>query len=1062
MALINIYNQISNEHEEIRANGKLKDILPDFDFTHSIILRAGERVSADVELAEDDVIFVRVVPGVIEGTVGTVIAITCAVVAVGVGIGAAIYANKVSEEAKEKMEKAQRDAENLASQINQLPFLKGAKNNKALGRNIQFLIGEMFNTPYLLTDGFYSLSGVDGDRQYWNAILCLGFGKQSIKSVSIGSVKVKDFGNGTTEDVVTTFDAPTDEVGNPYYDASTIIEIAQQKALKTNVFRRKVISTQDGSEIKHDFGKDAEPVVKQCAERTKKLEICIQFNGLRAYSQAASTYIEWSATVNPYWSNDNGATWHKFFFNFPGQSGWREAGVSEKANLINNGLISCVESDNPLTDGLYISNDPSVQVVNENFNVWDTTTGRVVSFNDLRVRVMQYSGNNIITKNSNKTLRYVASYEFSWNETHDANGNELPIIFKVEKANPKLESNTTEDCYLLYYNCFCYDGKLSSSSAGLVDAKPMSDWYTEKCSFIGVQMVANESTQDVLDEVNVISSGVAKVWNTETLRWSSDKVPTRNPASWILELLTSDKHAHSQYAEDEIDMASLGELYEYCEENNFCVDAILTKGDKKNTVISNILSTCFATMYTDAENGLLTFAIDKEENTPVALLNAQCIQSVTVAKSFERKPDGIKVNFTNRDNWEVDTRYCMLDGSDSHSQEDILTELSVDYVTDADHAYKVAQRKMRMERLQPREVKVKIGKEGDYYPLYSTVLLQLEQLKQGIRSSVIESLNIEENEIVSLAIGDLVEFVEGAEYGVIIQCEDENGFQLRNVKVIGSGKTRTLTLDTPISLDDDGTLPQVKNILSFGLLEDGEFTKVTNTMKIYGINGGNDGIELTLKDYNEDVYSYGTIPEYKSNLTKTPVRSNLSIKDSTINETNNLKQDVDDLKDFTYTGLIYYLSTLDAGGYNEGDIATYNQNFYIMRNGQWELYTDSQYKGMGHALPSPAVDGDYFLVDEEFPREERLLQTSEGILEVNDEDTDKLLEVSMPYEVGYLYVLSEGKWQKIANRSDRRYLIAIDDINTLGVDLPFFVKQDIRASLSILERLDRLEQINGI
>ena len=36
MGLINIYNTVSNEHEKITANGKLKDILPDFDFSKAI------------------------------------------------------------------------------------------------------------------------------------------------------------------------------------------------------------------------------------------------------------------------------------------------------------------------------------------------------------------------------------------------------------------------------------------------------------------------------------------------------------------------------------------------------------------------------------------------------------------------------------------------------------------------------------------------------------------------------------------------------------------------------------------------------------------------------------------------------------------------------------------------------------------------------------------------------------------------------------------------------------------------------------------------------------------
>lgn len=1028
MALINIYNQISNEHKEIRAIGKLSDILPDFDFTHSIILRAGERVTPDVFLDDDDVIYLRVIPG--STAVVATIAIVSAVIAVGVGIGAAIYANQQSEEAKAKMEKAQRDADNLASQINQLPFLKGAKNKGALGNSIQYLIGEMYNTPYLLTDGFYTIAGADGDKQFWNAILCLGYGKQKIKNVSIGNVKVKDFGDGTVDDVVTSFDAPTEAVGNPYYDDETIIEIAQQKSLSTAIFKNKVISTQDGTEIKHDFGGEAEPVIKQCAERTKTLEVCIQFNGLRKYNTSSSSWENRNVKIDPYWSNDNGTTWNKFYFAFPGQSSWRVCDHDEVLSLIEEGKIQPRE-----TTGLrhYYSKSSDVQVKN-GLGDWGTKTWQPMSVEQLEARIL-VSGDNTLSKNTNKTIRYVARKEFTWAETHDENGNELPIIFKVEKVTPKLESNSTEDCYLLYYNCYCYDGKLSNAEDGLVDCKPMSDWYTGKCSFIGVQMVANESTHDVLDEINVIASGLARTWNGE--EWSEEKEETRNPASWILELLTSSAHDHSKYSDDEIDLNSLGELYEYCDENNFCVDTILTKGDKKNTIISNILSTCFASMYLDAESGKLTFAIDREENTPVALLNSQCIQSITVAKSFERKPDGIKANFTNRANWQIDTRYCMLDGSDSHSVEDMLTELSLEYVTNPDHVYKVAQRKMRMERLQPREVKVKVGREGDYYPLYSIVLLQLEQLKQGIRSSVIESVGVFNNQIVNIEIGDWVEFVPGYNYGVVIQCENENGFTLRNCKVTGSGKTRTLTLTVPIPLSASGTLPQAKNILSFGLLDDdGEFSKVTNTMKIYGINSSDDGVELVLKDYNEAVYSFGVIPEYKSNLTNPPTKLNAVSDISFRGELNELKGKIEEVEAKEYGGSITQLSSLDPTGFTEGALGLYEHKFYRLENGEWRELTSEQYLGKLTTFPENAGEDAYFLMADDGAK---VLNTSEGILKV----LGKKLKIVKENILGFLYVHKGEEWIKITDKNDYRYVLAMNDMASLGLDVPFYIKQQI-------------------
>lgn len=1043
MALIHLYNTISNKHEEIKGNGTLRELLPDLDFSHSVVLKAGERVNADVQLGDDDVIFVRVVPGVIEGTVGTVLAITCAVVAVGVGIGAAIYANRMSEEAKEKMEKAQRDADNLASQISQLPYLKGAKNTKSLGRSIQYIVGEMFNTPYLLTDGFTTIDGEDGEKQYWNAILCLGYGKQNVKSVSVGNVKVKDFGDGTTANILTTFDEPTDEVGNPYYDPDSIIEIAQKRGLSSSIFNKKVVATQDGSEIKHDFGQEAEPVVKQCAEHTKKLEVCIQFNGLRQYDTSYSAWQPRLATVKPYWSNDNGATWNEFAFNFPASDYWEETTDEDViSGLIENGDLQCYSFEYPF---FWKTQRSDVQILGDlGYYKWQNKAYTDTNTHP-RVRFLKGTTTNQLTKNTNHTIRYTATKEFSYYDTHDEEGNELPIIFKIVKDTPKMESNSNEECYLLCYNCYCYDEKKSNADDGLVDAKPMSDWYTGKCTFMGVQMVANESTKDVIDEINVVASGLTRTYDSEEEEWSEDKKVTSNPASWILEILTSDVHGHSQYTDSEIDLNSLAELYKYCEEENLRVDAILTQGEKKNTILQNILSVCFATMYLDAESGKLSFAIDKEESTPVALLNSQCVQSLTVAKSFERKPDGVKTTFTNRDNWQVDTRYCMLDGTDEHDVEDIITELALNYVTTPDHAYKLAQRKMRQERLQPREIKVKIGKEGDYYPLYSTVLLQLEQMKQGICSSVIERVIVVNNEIVALEIGDQVEMVEDFSYGVIIQCEDNNGFALRNCKVINSnGKTRTLELLNPIPLDTDGTLPQAKNILSFGLLDDdGEFTKVTNTMKIYGIGGGDDGIELTLRDYNEDVYSYGVIPPYKSNLTNVPTKLNKVEDIGYKKQIDDVKSEVTEIKSIAYGGSITQLSSLDPTGFTEGALGLYEQKFYRLENGAWRELSSDMYLGAMHEFPENVGIGSYFLCDEDVTKSV-LLVTSDGLLEVeDDEGNTACLGVTNVYYSGKLYEFTEIGWKEIDDVTDWRYVIAMNDMSALGMELPYYIRQNI-------------------
>lgn len=814
MGLINIYNTISNKTTTIQANGRLKNILTDIDFSHSLVLKAGNRLDGDYEVQPDDVLYVRKVPGT---TVVAAIAIVVSVVAVGVGVGAAIYAKKKSDEAKAEMEKAQRNAQNMAAAVQQLPFIRGAKNRKALGEAVQFIMGSVYNTPYNVTDGYYSIDGVDGKNSYYNAVFSAGYGSQKITQLLLGNENICHDEDGISG--VQNFDADS-----LYYDANNtnVVEVRQPgEAITLAEGNQKVSSTVAMAELKHEFGQDAEPVIVQAAENAMKIQVCIMFSCLRQYDSSAETWQERTAIVRPYWSNDGGTTWNQFYF----------AGTTD----------------------------------------------------------------NTFVKNSNRNIRFVATKQFTAAESFGKS-----ISIKVVKETPKAESGSQEDCQLLWYQTFQYDA-LKSSSSSLVACTPLEAELYNKVTRIAYRVVADDNTQDILEELHAMSEGYARVWDGTS--WSVNKTTTRNPASWLLEVLTSDIHLPSQIDSTEIELPSLGALYEYCEENGFYCDSILTQSEKKLDIIQKILSLCNASMIRNQE-GLLEVVIDKEETNPVALLNAENIVSFSFSKSLQKKTDGTKVTYTNRNSWAVDTFYSMLDGGSYDYTSDTVDTLALDYVTEYEHAYKMAQRKLRQRQLQPREVKADVGSEGDWYPLYSTILLQLPHLLQGLASSVIKKITTNNfGEITQIVISDAVEFVEGSRYGVIIQATNEYGYKLYSAEVEGvfapgvtEGITRTLSFPTPLDISGSSIVPELGNHLSFGLLDsNGRFSKITNVMKIYGVEpNGNGGYTLTLRDYNEEVYSYGgAIPAYKSNVTRPQANS----RTPNIEDIARLRQDMNVLQE---------------------------------------------------------------------------------------------------------------------------------------------------------------------
>lgn len=809
MGLLNIYDTVSNEHSTIRATGRIKDILPEVDFSHSIVLKAGNRLTGDYEVTEDDVLYIRKVPGSTAAV--AVVSIIIAVVAVGVAAGSAIYANKKSEEAKKEMEKAQRDAQNLAQQTQQLPFIRGAKNRSALGEAVQFVMGSVYNTPYNLTNGFYSISGTDGVDSYYNAAFSCGYNSQKITEILIGNESICRRTNGIDGEL------PFDNSSLYYKNNANRVEVRQPgQPFSLANCNQKVSATYSGAELKHDYGQDAVPVIVQAADNAMKIQVCIQFTALREYDSGSGEWDERSVQVDAEWSNDGGANWHRFVF----------AGSETKE----------IEE--------------------------------VVTY-------------NWFTKNVNHNIRFVAEKTFSPAESL---GKQISI--RLTKLTPKEEQGTQEDCCLLWYQTFCYDAQRSSVN-GLVGCSVLESELINKTTRVAYRILADESTQDILDELHCITEGMARTWDGE--EWSSSKSATRNPAAWLLEVLTSDEHLPSKIADEQINLASFGALYEYCAENNFYCDSVITKSEKKKDVVEKILKTCNSTLIINNE-GLYEVCIDKEEENPVALLNTENIVSFSFSKSLAKKVDGTKVTFTNRDSWTVDTFYSMLDGGSYDYTTDTVDSLAIDYVTEYAHAYKIAQRQLRQRQLQPREIKVNVGHEGDYYPLYSTVLLQLPHLLQGLRSSVIKAIRYNgSGAITKIEISDLVDFVENTRYGIIIQATNSYGHKIYSVEVTNTeltDSTRILTLAEPLNISSETIVPEMGNHLSFGTLDsNGRFSKITNTMKIYGIEpNGKEGFTLTLRDYDEDVYRYTPegvpIPSYKSNITVPQVKQKAVTLDS--------------------------------------------------------------------------------------------------------------------------------------------------------------------------------------
>lgn len=471
---------------------------------------------------------------------------------------------------------------------------------------------------------------------------------------------------------------------------------------------------------------------------------------------------------------------------------------------------------------------------------------------------------------STKELRYVAHKDFTlgnYNTLH-ANGQKA-IYIRIRNNGNAGDSMIHNDCYCLFYQSVCFDPEKSTSE--LVPCRVVEDRERAFCTVLGLKLKATKINEDKLKKINIISHGVARTWNGTA--WSSTKTATRNPAAWALEIETSDSHPASKYNDSEIDLDSFGDYYEFCELNGYKFDYVITQNMKKDDVLNYIMEDTGACIYTDIY-GRRAVAFDHPQENALAVYNPQNIIDIQNKKTFGRRTDALRIKWVNSndDLFQEDTYLLMREVNGvplTLNANSIVKDITVTGITTFDHIVKYARRLMAVEILRPKTTIIEVGNEGIFYTPLSKILIQDDSLKIGIgKGYTIRECVWQSGLLKKIYTNELLTFDPQKSYGIIVNCYSTDDGKPVAIKVEGTGTTDELTVTTTLR-SSAAFKPESGNIFSFGELDiDGEFSKVTTEYLISDIKRSDKGFNLELVNYNEAIYDSGTIPAYKSNITK--------------------------------------------------------------------------------------------------------------------------------------------------------------------------------------------------
>lgn len=800
---------------EICAGRCIRKSLPEVDFERALVFANNALVPPEYVPREGDRVLIRLIPG----------AVTTALVLGGAALllGGSIYCgykfyqmHKAAQRQQDEIDRMKRMSNK--NDIDNRPFLRGASNTLATGNSQPYVIGRHFFAPYLLCPPFYTLSGADGKDMKIHLALECGFSAQVLRKITIDDIQIKAFPDDSPQQGAFAIDSGVFAEGGR-------IEIVQDGGNFSELpLNEKVTSVSCNDEIPYfsEISGDGKPYLAYTLDKyAMDVTFAITFpNGLYHMGDSGKKE-ELSARVDVDFSLDGGRSWQSIFDG-------REWGSG--------GDMSVSEGDRP----------------------------EVFQFRRCEAkREIRFSARREFTARDYAILR--------------ANGQEC---ISIRAANfSKRDTTNVNACYCLFYQSRGFDpekGIEGGELRHLVPCKLVEDRERKFCTILGLSLLATANNEDKLKKIGIVTQGVARVWDGHG--WSADRRPTRNPAAWALEVLTSGSHPASRYDDDEIDLGSFGEFYDYCENPDgsgaaehfsYRIDMVVTQKTKKREILDRILESANAVLYQDL-TGRLAVAVDRRQENALSVYNPQNIISISNRRSFGRKSDGLRVKYVDSqgDLYRENTYLVMRDGR-KLDENSLIRDITLTGITEHEQVVRYARRVMAVETLRPKTTTIRVGNEGVFYTPFSKVLIQDDSLRKGIGSGyTVRECRWYGGLLKSIRIDGRVTFDPRKRYGIIVNCFTANGAVPVPIKVRGNGTTDILEAVSDVR-EGDADIAR-GNVLSFGELDaNGEFSRVTSEFLISSIRRSDSGFELELVNYDEAIYDSGEIPPYASNMTQT-------------------------------------------------------------------------------------------------------------------------------------------------------------------------------------------------
>ncbi|MBO4279020.1 MAG: hypothetical protein J5891_04340 [Spirochaetales bacterium] len=522
--------------------------------------------------------------------------------------------------------------------------------------------------------------------------------------------------------------------------------------------------------------------------------------------------------------------------------------------------------------------------------------------------------------------------------------------YEVRVTRTDTQSDSSTSCDSIYLDCI----KSFTKNMATNDVSPVADPSAYR--LLAVKLKATDQLNGVIDDINAICTLRTRTWDGQgsgSTHWTVDA--TRNPASAILYLLTDSKVNPCPVDDTMIDWESFEEFFEWCDDNGFTCDTVITGEYTNRQLCEFIASSNLAELRVQCD--IISIRIDRAQTGVVQLFTPRNAWDFEMERSFEDQPTDLVVKFNDASSGYVEAERIVSAGSDGTVSFDTAgdgeqQEVEAFGVTSADHAGRLGLLRLKELRSRSRSFNWKSDIEGIVCLPGDVVMIENDNFLLGLGEGRIKKIFTTSTGIKGVLLDTKFRMEAGGSYGMTIRT---NTGMISSVSVVTkAGRFFRVDFTTELPLNSG---IDIGDLCSYGYFSM-ETHKVLVTSMTPDVHRQ---CSFTAVDYSEDIYSDEMeIPEWVSGISEYPddgVNPGIRISNAqerTASPLNRSPKYLGVRSSLPSIGIAegdYLLYSGSASGYQYGHLYKWSSGTWAETTGLAELATaviDAQ------ALPAPA------------------------------------------------------------------------------------------------------------